>query len=137
MFVGFFGTAKSALKSSKLSANSEADPGDVRQRDLRLTCVDQEFPKLVLLQRSTQIQHWIWEEERVRTGPDSQPVLDSQKRLIKDLVRLDRPKVITAAVFNGSMRSRLMGSQSSDRTGRKNTLLGTKICIRMKKQNSC
>jgi hypothetical protein len=73
----------------------------------------------------------------VRTGPDGQPVLDSQKRLIKDLVRLDRPKVITAAVFNGSMRSRLMGSQSSDRTGRKNTLLGTKICIRMKKQNSC
>jgi putative DNA primase/helicase len=51
-------------------------------------------------ERSTQIQHWIWEEERVRTGPDGQPVLDSQKRLIKDLVRLDRPKVITAAVFN-------------------------------------
>ncbi len=51
-------------------------------------------------ERSTQIQHWIWEEERVRIGRDGQPVLDSQKKAIKDLVRLERPKVITAAVFN-------------------------------------
>jgi putative DNA primase/helicase len=41
-------------------------------------------------ERSTQIQHWIWEEERVRIGQDG----------LKDLVRLERPKVITAAVFN-------------------------------------
>jgi putative DNA primase/helicase len=51
-------------------------------------------------ERSTQIQHWIWEEERVRVGKDGQPVLDSQKKLVKDLVRLERPKVIGAAVFN-------------------------------------
>ena len=51
-------------------------------------------------ERSTQIQHWIWEEERVRIGPDGQPVLDSQKKPLKDMVRLERPKVITAAVFN-------------------------------------
>src|ERR1700730_164825 len=51
-------------------------------------------------ERSTQIQHWIWEEERVRVGQVGQPVLDSQKKLVKDLVRLERPKVITAAVFN-------------------------------------
>ena len=51
-------------------------------------------------ERSTQIQHWIWEEERVRIGRDGQPVLDSQKKPVKDLVRLERPKVITAAVFN-------------------------------------
>ena len=51
-------------------------------------------------ERSTQIQHWIWEDERVRVGTDGQPVLDSQKKLVKDLVRLERPKVITAAVFN-------------------------------------
>jgi Antirestriction protein len=51
-------------------------------------------------ERSTQIQHWIWEEERVRIGRDGQPVLDSQNKAIKDLVRLERPKVITAAVFN-------------------------------------
>jgi putative DNA primase/helicase len=33
-------------------------------------------------ERSTQIQHWIWEEERVRVGQDGQPVLDSQKCLL-------------------------------------------------------
>jgi antirestriction protein ArdC/phage/plasmid primase-like uncharacterized protein len=51
-------------------------------------------------ERSTQIQHWIWEEERVRVGQDGQPLLDNQNKLVKDLVRLERPKVITAAVFN-------------------------------------
>jgi antirestriction protein ArdC len=33
-------------------------------------------------------------------GQDGQPVLDSQKKFVKDRVRLERPKVITAAVFN-------------------------------------
>jgi putative DNA primase/helicase len=36
----------------------------------------------------------------VRVGKDGQPVLDSQKKPIKELVRLERPKVITACVFN-------------------------------------
>ena len=51
-------------------------------------------------ERATQIQHWIWEEERVRVRMDGQPVLDGQKRPIKDLVRLECPKVIAAALFN-------------------------------------
>jgi len=36
----------------------------------------------------------------VRVGQDGQPVLDNQKKFVKDRVRLERPKVITAAVFN-------------------------------------
>jgi putative DNA primase/helicase len=51
-------------------------------------------------EKSTQIQHWIWEEERVRLGQNGQPELDDQGKLIKELVRLERPKVIFAAVFN-------------------------------------
>src|SRR5215831_3968170 len=51
-------------------------------------------------EKSTQIQHWIWEEERVRLGRNGQPELDDQGKLIKELVRLERPKVIFAAVFN-------------------------------------
>ena len=50
--------------------------------------------------KSTQIQHWIWEEERVRLGQNGQPELDSQGKAIKERVRLARPKVIGAAVFN-------------------------------------
>jgi antirestriction protein ArdC/phage/plasmid primase-like uncharacterized protein len=50
--------------------------------------------------KSTQIQHWIWEEERVRLGRNGQPELDGQGKPIKELVRLEQPKVIFAAVFN-------------------------------------
>ena len=51
-------------------------------------------------EKSTQIQHWIWEEERVRLGQNGRPELDSQGKAIKERVRLARPKVIGAAVFN-------------------------------------
>ena len=51
-------------------------------------------------ERSTQIQHWIWEEERVRLGENGQPELDSQGKPIKERRRLAKPKVIGAAVFN-------------------------------------
>jgi antirestriction protein ArdC/phage/plasmid primase-like uncharacterized protein len=51
-------------------------------------------------EKSTQIQHWIWEEERVRLGENGQPELDGQGKPIKERVHLERPKVIAAAVFN-------------------------------------
>lgn len=63
-------------------------------------------------ERATQIQHWIWEEERVRVGNDGMPVLDSQKKPIKGLVRLERPKVIAAAVFNGEQIDGIPGLES-------------------------
>jgi antirestriction protein ArdC len=40
------------------------------------------------------------QEERVRVGMDGQPVLDGQKKPLKELVRLERPKMIAGAVFN-------------------------------------
>ena len=51
-------------------------------------------------EKATQIQHWIWEEARVRLGRNGQPELDDQGKPIKELVRLERPRVIVAAVFN-------------------------------------
>jgi putative DNA primase/helicase len=51
-------------------------------------------------EKAAQIQHWIWEQERVRLGENGQPELDSQGKPIRELVRLERPKVIGAAVFN-------------------------------------
>jgi hypothetical protein len=38
-------------------------------------------------ERSTQIQHWIWEEERVRVGQDGQPVQDSQSKEVRQRPR--------------------------------------------------
>src|SRR5215831_11838673 len=51
-------------------------------------------------EKSTQIQHWIWEEERVRLGENGQPESDGQGKPIKERRRLAKPKVIGAAVFN-------------------------------------
>ena len=51
-------------------------------------------------EKSTQIQHWIWEEERVRLGENGQAELDGQGKPIKERRRLAQPKVIGAAVFN-------------------------------------
>ena len=51
-------------------------------------------------EKATQIQHWIWEEARLRLGRNGQPELDDQGKPIKELVRLERPRVIVAAVFN-------------------------------------
>jgi antirestriction protein ArdC/phage/plasmid primase-like uncharacterized protein len=53
-------------------------------------------------EKGTQIQHWIWEEPRARLDKDGQPEFDGSGKPIKDLVRLSRPKVIVAAVFNAS-----------------------------------
>jgi antirestriction protein ArdC/phage/plasmid primase-like uncharacterized protein len=52
-------------------------------------------------EKGTQIQHWIWEEARPRLGTDGKPEVDQAGKPIKDLVRLSRPKVMVAAVFNG------------------------------------
>jgi putative DNA primase/helicase len=51
-------------------------------------------------EKGTQIQHWIWEEARARLGKDGKPELDKAGNPIKELVRLSRPKVIAACVFN-------------------------------------
>ena len=51
-------------------------------------------------EKGTQNQHWIWEEARPRLGKDGKPELDNDGKPIKDMVRLSRPKVLVAAVFN-------------------------------------
>jgi putative DNA primase/helicase len=51
-------------------------------------------------EKGTQIQHWIWEEARPRLARDGQPELDNAGKPVKDMVRLSRPKVMVAAVFN-------------------------------------
>ena len=53
-------------------------------------------------EKGTQIQHWIWEEKRLLLGEDGQPELDNEGKPVKDMVRLARPKVIAAAVFNAA-----------------------------------
>jgi antirestriction protein ArdC/phage/plasmid primase-like uncharacterized protein len=51
-------------------------------------------------EKGTQIQYWIWDETRTRLGKDGNLELDKDGNPIRDLVRLSRPKVMVAAVFN-------------------------------------
>ena len=60
-------------------------------------------------EKGTQIQHWIWEERRTRLDTDGNPELDKDGNPIKELVRLSRPKVVVAAVFNAEQIDRIPG----------------------------
>jgi putative DNA primase/helicase len=51
-------------------------------------------------EKSTRIQHWMWEEEQARLDKNGKPLLDEKGNVSKETVRLERPKVILAAVFN-------------------------------------
>jgi antirestriction protein ArdC len=66
-------------------------------------------------EKGTQIQHWIWEEARARLGRDGQPELDNAGKPIKDIVRLSRPKVLVAAVFNADQIDGIPELESSRR----------------------
>jgi antirestriction protein ArdC len=62
-------------------------------------------------EKGTQIQHWIWEESRTRLGKDGSLELDKDENPIRDLVRLSRPKVMVAAVFNAEQIDGIPGSE--------------------------
>ena len=66
-------------------------------------------------EKGTQIQHWIWEETRTRLGKDGNLVLDKDENAIKDLVRLSRPKVMAAAVFNAEQIDGIPGLEPVSR----------------------
>ena len=51
-------------------------------------------------QKSTPVQYWLFTEERVKTDEQGVPILDSEGQPIKEHIKLERPKVFYAAVFN-------------------------------------
>lgn len=51
-------------------------------------------------QKSTPVQYWLFAEERIKTDEQGVPILDSEGQPIKEHVKLERPKVFYAAVFN-------------------------------------
>lgn len=51
-------------------------------------------------EKSTLVQYWKFTEERIKTDDNSNPVLNSEGNPIKEQVRLERPRVFYAAVFN-------------------------------------
>lgn len=51
-------------------------------------------------QKSTPVQYWLFAEERIKTDEQGVPILDSEGQPIKEHIKLERPKVFYAAVFN-------------------------------------
>ncbi|MEI2768758.1 MAG: zincin-like metallopeptidase domain-containing protein [Nitrosomonas sp.] len=51
-------------------------------------------------EKSTLVQYWKFTDERIKTDDDNNPVLNTEGQPIKEQVRLERPRVFYAAVFN-------------------------------------
>src|SRR5262249_33679816 len=48
----------------------------------------------------TLIQYWAFTEEQTKTDAQGRPVLDANGQPVKEVVRLERPRVFSATVFN-------------------------------------
>jgi len=51
-------------------------------------------------EKSTLVQHWKFADERIKKDDNGNPVLDSEGKQIKEQVKLERPRVFYASVFN-------------------------------------
>ncbi|PTQ76805.1 antirestriction protein ArdC [Nitrosomonas oligotropha] len=58
-------------------------------------------------EKSTLVQYWKFTDERIKTDDNSNPVLNSEGNPIKEQVRLERPRVFYAAVFNAQQMDNL------------------------------
>jgi putative DNA primase/helicase len=51
-------------------------------------------------EKGTPIQYWKFSDEQIKTDDDGKPVLNAQGELVKQSVKLERPRVFMATVFN-------------------------------------
>ena len=51
-------------------------------------------------EKGTPIQYWKFSDEQIKTDADGKPVLDAQGEPVKQSVKLERPRVFLATVFN-------------------------------------
>ncbi len=58
-------------------------------------------------EKSTLVQYWKFTDERIKIDDNNNPVLNSEGNAIKEQVRLERPRVFYAAVFNAQQMDNL------------------------------
>ncbi len=58
-------------------------------------------------EKSTLVQYWKFTEEHIKTDDNNNPVLNNEGNSIKEQVRLERPRVFYAAVFNAQQMDNL------------------------------
>jgi putative DNA primase/helicase len=67
-------------------------------------------------EQGTAIQYWKFSEEHIRTDESGKPVLDAQGQPVKAEVRLERPRVFFATVFNAEQIDGLPPMQRREQT---------------------
>jgi putative DNA primase/helicase len=67
-------------------------------------------------EHGTPIQYWKFSEEQTRTDESGRPVLDAQGKPVKAEVRLERPRVFFATVFNAEQIDGLPPMQRREQT---------------------
>ena len=67
-------------------------------------------------EHGTAIQYWKFSEEHIRTDESGKPVLDAQGQPVKAEVRLERPRVFFATVFNAEQIDGLPPMQRREQT---------------------
>jgi len=67
-------------------------------------------------EHGTAIQYWKFSEEQTRTDESGKPVLDAQGQPVKAEVRLERPRVFFATVFNAEQIDGLPPMQRKEQT---------------------
>ena len=67
-------------------------------------------------EKGTGVQYWKFTEEHSKKDADGKPVLDSEGNLVKEVVRLERPRGFFAIVFNGEQIDGLPPIQKQEHT---------------------
>jgi antirestriction protein ArdC/phage/plasmid primase-like uncharacterized protein len=67
-------------------------------------------------EKGTPIQYWKFTEEQTKTDDSGKPVLDGKGEPVKEEIRLERPRVFFATVFNAEQIDGLPAAQRKEQT---------------------
>ncbi len=67
-------------------------------------------------EKGTPIQYWKFTEEQTKLDDNGKPVLDAEGKPVKENIRLERPKVFSATVFNAQQIDGLPPLQRKEQT---------------------
>lgn len=73
-------------------------------------------------EKGTPVQYWKFSEEQVKRDDNGRPIVDDNGQVIKQTVKLERPRVFMATVFNAQQIDGMPSLDIKDKTIKWNTL---------------